>query len=74
MIFNKAGKALKSRAFYFDGKILQVTNEYKYLGITFKPSGTCSFTHAVKHLILKARKAMFSLRNVLPPNRISLIP
>ena len=72
MIFNKSGKTLKSRAFYFDGKILQVTNEYKYLGIIFKPSG--SFTHAVKHLILKARKAMFSLRNVLPPNRISLIP
>ena len=46
------------------------TNEYKYLGIIFKPSG--SFTHAVKHLILKARKAIFSLRNVMPPNRISL--
>ena len=72
MIFNKSGKTLKSRAFYFDGKILQVTNEYKYLGIIFKPSG--SFTHAVKHLILKARKAIFSLRNVMPPNRISLIP
>ena len=40
MIFNKAGKTLKSRAFYFDGKILQVTNEYKYLGIIFKPSGS----------------------------------
>ena len=72
MIFNKAGRTIHNREFYFSNKVIQVANEYKYLGIIFKPSG--SFTHAVKHLISKAKKAMFSLRNVMPQNRISLIP
>ena len=62
MIFNKAGRTIHNREFYFNDKGIQVANEYKYLGIIFKPSG--SFTHAVKHLILKAKKAMFSLRSV----------
>ena len=39
IIFNKSGKILKGFSFTFDDEIVEVVNEYKYLGIIFKPSG-----------------------------------
>jgi hypothetical protein len=40
MIFNKSGKILKGHNFLYDGNTVSLVNEYKYLGIIFKPSGT----------------------------------
>ena len=45
MIFNKSGKILKGHNFLYDGNTVSLVNEYKYLGIIFKPSG--SFTEAI---------------------------
>jgi hypothetical protein len=36
--------------------VLDITQEYKYLGVLFKPSG--SFTKANEYLCKKARKAL----------------
>ena len=45
MIFNRSGKILKGHNFVYDGNTVSLVNEYKYLGIIFKPSG--SFTEAI---------------------------
>ena len=45
MIFNKSGKHFKCHNFLYDGNTVSLVNEYKYLGIIFKPS--VSFTDAI---------------------------
>jgi hypothetical protein len=55
MIFNKSGKILKGHNFLYDGHTVSLVNEYKYLGIIFKPSG--SFTEA------KQKKQFFVFEN-----------
>ena len=57
MIFNRSGKILKGHNFVYDGNTVSLVNEYKYLGIIFKPSG--SFTEAIDQLAKKASKAIF---------------
>ena len=57
MIFNKSGKILKGHNFLYDGNTVSLVNEYRYLGIIFKPSG--SFTEAIDQLAKKASKAIF---------------
>ena len=71
MIFNKSGKLMKKHKFTINNTQIDITDSYKYLGTIFKPSGT--FTAAVKHLTNKAKKAIFSIRNIFPQNRLSLI-
>ena len=71
MTFNKTGKTIKKYIFSINNTRLENTDSYKYLGIIFKPSGV--FTAAVKHLISKAKKATFSIRNIFPQNRLSFI-
>ena len=71
MTFNKTGKTIKKFIFSINNTRLENTDSYKYLGIIFKPSGV--FTAAVKHLISKAKKATFSIRNIFPQNRLSFI-
>lgn len=72
MIFNKSGRILKTNKFIYGGKPLEYTNEYKYLGIIFKPSG--SFTFAVEQLCRKARKAIFSIRKTLYSENMNIAP
>ena len=53
--------------FSANGKDIAITNEYTYLGIAFKPSG--SVTKAVQELHSKANKAWHSIRNILYEDR-----
>ena len=40
MIFNKRGININNIHFFMNGKEIEIANEYKYLGIQFKPSGS----------------------------------
>ena len=63
IIFNKSGKILKGFSFNFDDQIVEVVNEYKYLGIIFKPCG--SFTEAINYLCKKAARASFCIKKAV---------
>ena len=69
MIFNSSGRKLKSDTFLFQGKKLEVTDSYCYLGINMSPSG--SFNHTQKVLKEKAQKAMFPLYSVISQFNLS---
>ena len=55
--FNKSGKILKGHNFLYDGNTVILVNEYRCLGIIFKPSG--SLTEAINQLAKKFSKAFF---------------
>ena len=61
--FNKSGKLLKGFSFTYDGQTFEIVSEYKYLGISFKPSG--SFTEAINYVCKKASKASFCIRKAV---------
>ena len=64
MVFNKTGLTLrKNNNFLLDGKPLEVTDQYQYLGLKIRPSGSMNF--AVDELNVKANKAWFSISKVL---------
>ena len=63
IIFNKSGKVLKGYHFFCDGNELEVTDCYQYLGVKVRPSG--SFTFAAEVLCSKARRAWFSISNII---------
>ena len=68
MIMNKRGLKLdKKYQFTLNGKSLEITDEYQYLGIKLKPSG--SFTLAVQELNVKASKAWFGISNIVFKNK-----
>ena len=67
IVFNKSGKLLKGYKFVCNGSLLEVTNEYQYLGIKFTPSG--SMTVAVDELCAKASRTWFSLSNIIYTNK-----
>ena len=71
MISNKSGKILKRFSFRYENQNIEITNEYKYLCIIFKPSGT--FSYATSHLSKKASKAIFCIRKSLFSDRIDLV-
>ena len=63
LIFNSRGLKLTNNSFFVGGNPLEVVDEYQYLGIKLKPSG--SFQFAVGELFDKANRAWFSISNVL---------
>ena len=63
MIFNKSGRVLKNIKFNYGDVMLQITDQYCYLGIIFVPSG--SFAKALERLKEKASKAYFKIRENL---------
>ena len=63
IVFNKSVRILKGFSFLYDDEPISLTNEYKYLGILFKPSGT--FSDAINYLSKNACKAMFCIRKSL---------
>ena len=66
VIFNNRGVSLKGNpenVFLLGGAILDVVNEYQYLGLKLKSSG--SFSFASNELYTKASRAYFSISNVL---------
>ena len=69
MVFNKSGKLLKGFSFTYMQMAIEIVQEYKYLGVIFKPSGV--FSHAIKYLYNKALKAMFCVRRALKAESIN---
>ena len=69
IVFNKSGKLLKGFSFTYMQMAIEIVQEYKYLGIIFKPSGV--FSHAIKYLYNKALKATFCVRRALKTERIN---
>ena len=67
LIFNKSGKVLKNYRFFLADDQLEVSDSYQYLGVRLRPSG--SLTQAATELCSKARKAWFSISNVLYQNK-----
>ena len=63
MIFNKAGRVLTNHCFMLSGVKIEVTDCYQYLGIKLRPSG--SLTLAADELCAKARRAWFSISNLV---------
>ena len=63
IIFNKAGKTLKGYKFKYEDSTVDIVNDYKYLGIIFTASGTCS--EGINYLCKKALKALFRIRKAL---------
>jgi hypothetical protein len=71
MIFNKSGKILKGHNFLYDGNTVSLVNEYRCLGIIFKPSG--SFTEAINQLAKKFSKAFFCIRKSLCSENMNVV-
>ena len=68
MIMSKSGRKLDNLFnFKLDGKTLEITNEYQYLGIKLRSSG--SFTLAVQELNDKASRAWFAISNIIFKNK-----
>ena len=68
MIFNKSGRKLKNiHPFTLGGKLLEITDEYQYLGLKLRPSG--SFSLAVQELADKASRAWFGISNIVFKNK-----
>ena len=66
VIFNNRGVSLKDNpenTFLLGGARLAVVDEYQYLGLKLKASG--SFSYASNELYTKASRAYFSISNVL---------
>ena len=72
IVLNKSRRILKGFSFLYVDEPISLTNEYKYLGILFKPSGT--FSDAIDYLSKKACKAMFCIRkNLYSKNCLKLV-
>ena len=68
IIFNKRGQKLdKQYGFYLNEKKVEIIDEYQYLGLKFRPSG--SMTMAVEELHDKASRAWFGISNVIYTNK-----
>ena len=68
MIMNKRGRKLEnSHRFQLNGQQLEITDEYQYLGVKLKPSG--SFSLAVQELNDKASRAWFGISNIIFKNK-----
>ena len=64
MIFSKASN-IKNIYFTINSKIIDITKEFEYLGITIN-SKSCTFTPTLSDLTSKANKAIYSLLSKLP--------
>ena len=69
MIFSR-GKVRKYPNFMFGSSILDVTDEYVYLGVNFNYN--TSFIKAMERHISRAKRAMFAI--VTKSRRLSLSP
>ena len=60
---NKNCIVIEKDNFKYMEYVLEITQEYKYLGVLFKPSG--SFTKANEYLFKKGRKGLFCIYKTL---------
>ena len=68
MIFNKSGAKLDKKYFFsINDTKLEITDQYQYLGLKLRPSG--SMTLAVQELHDKASRAWYSISNIVYKNK-----
>ena len=60
IVFNKGGHQFKRFSFTYNGSMVDIVNEYCYLGIVFSSSGT--FKAAAANITDRARRALFKLK------------
>ena len=63
MIFNARGLKLTNFSFTVAGSPLEIVDNYQYLGLKLKPSGSLKF--ATDELFEKANRAWFAISNIL---------
>ena len=68
IIFNKRGVSLKDKfRFYLRGEELAITDQYQYLGIKLRPSGSLQL--ATEELSDKAMRSWFGISNIIFKNK-----
>ena len=68
MVMNKSGRKLdKSFEFKLNGVALEITDQYQYLGLKLRPSGSMNL--AVQELNDKASRAWYSISNIVFKNK-----
>ena len=68
MIFNKRGLTLDNNFnFKLNGQKVKIVDEYQYLGLKIKPSGSMGL--AMQELHDKANRAWFGISNVIFTNK-----
>ena len=60
LIFNHKGP-VSVNTFKFGNELIEITDEYKYLGVFFKTSGQNSFKNTYTHLANQPRKGSYSV-------------
>lgn len=60
MVFRNGGPLRQNEKWYFNGKLLDIVNGYKYLGVIFTPK--LVWTQCQKTLASQARKGLYLLR------------
>ena len=63
LIFKKGGRLPRELQFLYDGEVIEIVNNFTYLGINFTSGG--SFIQATKTLAGQAQKAIYKIRNYL---------
>ena len=68
IIFNKRGLCLADKfKFWLNGQKVKIVDEYQYLGLKIKPSGSMGV--AVQELHDKASRAWFGISNIVAKNK-----
>ena len=68
IIFNKRGLTLANKfEFWLNGQKVRIVDEYQYLGLKLKPSGSMGV--AVQELHEKASRAWFGISNIVAKNK-----
>lgn len=57
VVFGSRGNV--NMRFMYGDQLIEIVNEYKYLGLIFKPNG--KFSHTIKMLSMQAKKATYAL-------------
>lgn len=60
MVFRNGGPLRNNEKWYYNGKLMEVVNGYKYLGVIFTPK--LVWTQCQKTLSTQAKKGLFLLR------------
>ena len=63
IVFRNGGVLPQEMNFYYNGEVLEIVSEFKYLGIVFTPGG--SFSGAQSTLAGQAQKAIFKMNKYL---------
>ena len=63
IVFRNGGVLPQEMKFYYNGEVLEIVSEFKYLGIVFTPGG--SFSGAQSTLAGQAQKAIFKMNKYL---------